>query len=72
MGNVVSTQLVKKMVGGVWPEASGFSFDSVDHFEIENDEEHGGMLVPYDGSSPAPGPSFALKMLPCSLQSSLL
>ncbi len=65
----VSKQIEKEqlleLLGGDWPDSglseywpSGFSFDSVDHYELEN-----GHLVPYAGGLPAPGPDFKLEMI---------
>lgn len=63
--NKINTKEVLRLLGGKWPDSgdsehwpSGFSYDSVDHFRIEDGE-----LVPYDGGSPAPGPSFKLEII---------
>lgn len=62
---IISTEKMLKLLGGKWPDSgeseywpSGFSFDCVDHFRVEDGE-----LVPYDGHNPAPGPSFKLNMI---------
>ncbi len=53
----LSNETVLELLGGKWPQYNGFSFQSVDHWELVGDE-----LVPYDGSDPAPGPNLKLKI----------
>lgn len=49
----VSKELALEMFGGEWPEADGFYWGNVSHFDLEE-----GFLVPYDGQDVAPGPDF--------------
>lgn len=62
---VISRDTVLAILGGEWPDSgtsefwpSGFAWDSVDHFEVEC-----GVLIPYAGGLPAPGPDFVLTMI---------
>jgi len=61
-GFVIPRSTVLAMLGGRWPDSgessewpSGFAWDAVDHFEVED-----GVLVPYAGGLPAPGPDLRL------------
>lgn len=61
----IPRDLVLLMLGGEWPDSgmsdnwpSGFAWDRVDHFRCED-----GLLVPYDGSDPLPGPDFKLTIV---------
>ena len=61
-GIVIPRSTVLAMLGGQWPDSgessewpSGFAWDAVDHFEVED-----GVLVPYVGGHPAPGPDLRL------------
>jgi len=58
----IPTALVKEMLGGKWPDSgdskhwpSGFSFDDVPYFKVED-----GYLVPWNLGEPLPGPDFKL------------
>lgn len=59
---VIPREVVLALLGGVWPDSgeskcwsSGFVWDAVDHFRVES-----GLLVPYAGGLPAPGPDLKL------------
>ena len=61
----IERDLVLAMLGGVWPDSgqsadwpSGFCWHTVDHFEVE-----AGVLVPYRGGMPAPGPDLKLVII---------
>ena len=63
--NEISKSLMLQMLGGEWPDSgesaywpSGFDFDRADHWRIED-----GILVPYLGDEPLPGPDFRLVMI---------
>jgi len=58
----LSPWLVKRMLGGEWPEFHGFGFGAVHSYLLEKD----GTLIPMDmgcGGEPVPGPSFKLSMI---------
>jgi len=55
----ISPALVKRFLGGEWPEFHGFNFDAVCYYRLED-----GLLVPYDGFGDiVPGPSFELTVV---------
>lgn len=64
MAVTFAPKVVKHLMDGEWPDGKGtvwegFSFDSVDHWELEVDAS-GARLVPTDGELPVPGPDIWL------------
>lgn len=62
---IIEPDVVLAMLGGKWPDSgkskcwpSGFSWEEVGEFRVED-----GLLVPYSGGLPAPGPDFRLTMV---------
>lgn len=57
MSIVFSVEQVKALCGGSFPEAKGFRWQSVEHFEFED-----GRFDPYSGPVILPGPPIILEM----------
>jgi hypothetical protein len=49
---IFAVEQVKALCGGAFPFASGFNWDAVEHFLLED-----GVLQPYEGTEILPGPA---------------